>query len=405
MRILVLHSLSDSFAGYSANIDHFQHEVTYVGTADRLTTVPHSVPLRAIERSGSGDTAQEVLSAVAGRPAPDVVLALSEFDLIPAAHIRESLGVPGPTVREVLPSRDKVVMKSAVAAAGVRVPRFMSLASAVRCGASSLPWTGSTVVKPVAGASSAGVVTFPSPGTALEAVSEAGSSGQVEDWEIEEFVDGRVLHIDGLMAGGTLAVIQASRYVGTCLGYAYGAPLGSIQTETGGALADWSLSCLKAVGIIDGPFHLEAIESSDGLVFLEVAARCGSGGTMDTFELATGVRLPGAAIRLAVEGASALPPPRLPEAEERFGWFTFPGHTLGTPYCRISGLDEFRDGPLIRRWVERRNAKPLRPTISYAFAHVPLGGLIGPGSTESLERYLTDLFESVRVLPHGPSAE
>ncbi|WP_069768159.1 acetyl-CoA carboxylase biotin carboxylase subunit family protein [Streptomyces sp. LUP30] len=395
MHILVMHRVPDSFVHYAEQIDHEVHDVTYVSAPDRLATLPEGVRGRRIRRRGTGDTADEVLAAVAGLPRPDAVIALSEYDLLPAARVREALGVDGPDVQAVLPTRDKVVMKSAVAAAGLRVPRFAPLATALAQGADSLPWSGRTILKPLAGASSEGVTAYPGPAEALA----AAGSVDVDSFEAEEFVEGPIIHVDGLLAAGALVAVQASRYVGTCLGYAAGRPLGSVQTDTTPEVTEWTLACLRAVGIADGPFHLEGIATSEGLVFLEVGARVGGADVVDTFELATGVHMPSVQVRMTVDGSAALPAARTPGHGERYGWFAVPGHTLGTRYCRIEGEKPFRDDPVVRRWAQRSPHEPVKDVITYADADVPIAGVIGPAPTDVLERFLTDFFASVRITP------
>lgn len=403
MRILVLHRVPDPLVRYSESIDHSQHDVTYVGTADRLVTLPASLPARLVERPGTGDTATEVLAAVAGRPAPDLVVALSEYDLIAAAEVRAALGVPGDRVADVLPVRDKVTMKATVAAADLRVPRFASLASVLTDGADAVGWTGQTILKPRTGASSEGVRTFPTVAAALVAARESGSPDEVDGFEIEEFVDGPILHIDGMMADGAPVAVLASRYVGTCLGYAQGQPLGSVQIDTEPAVVAWALRCLAAVGIRTGPFHLEAIETPDGLVFLEVGARFGGADVVDTFELATGLRLPSAQLTLLVDGPGARLTARVPGPDERFGWFVWPGHTLGSTHCQIRGEESFRRDPVVWRWVQRAPDEPVKPSITYADVDVPLAGVLGPASAPALEQFLAELFAKVQVEPADPA--
>ncbi|OLZ66939.1 ATP-grasp domain-containing protein [Streptomyces sp. IMTB 2501] len=402
MRILVMHSLADSSVRYGENIDHHKHDVTYVSTLAKLGTLPNNVPARVIERPGAGDTAEEVLAAVKGLPKPDLIITLSEFDVIAAAQVRETLGVPGATVRQVLPVRNKVVMKSAVARAGLRVPRFAPLPQVLVQGAESVPWKGRTVLKPLSGVLAQQIQIFPTAAMALDAVRRGEVPVPVEDFEIEEFISGRIMHIDGVLAGGRPISILASRYVGTCLAYAEGSPLGSVQIDTGPELVEWSLSCLKAVGIENGLFHLEAIAAPEGPVFLEVGARCGGGGVIDSFELATGIRMPGVAVRVLVEGPVDLPEARIPGPDERYGWFLIPGHTLGSRYCRISGEQPFRDDPLVHRWSQRGLDEPVK--FSYASSNVPIAAMLGPSSTATLERYMDSLFTSVRVQPHDGSA-
>ncbi|MFE3414744.1 acetyl-CoA carboxylase biotin carboxylase subunit family protein [Streptomyces mirabilis] len=385
---------------YAHSINHIEHDVTYVAAAEHLSTTPRGVPADRIERTTSGDTATAVLAAVTERPKPDLVIGLSEFDLLPAAQVRESLGVPGATVQETKSVRDKVLMKSLVAAAGLRTPRFAALPGALER-SSPLPWAGRTVLKPLSGASSKWTYAHPTLSSALDTARRGELPAPVTEFEVEEFVEGPIVHVDGLLAHGRPLVIQASRYVGDCLSYVTGAALGSVQIDTT-AWAEWTMRCLAAVGVEDGPFHLEAIESSDGPVFLEVGARCGSRGTVDTLELATGVRLPGSALRLLIEGPESIPAARIPRSDERYGWFALPGHHLPSTYCRIIGEEPFRDDVLIRRWNQARPDTPVKHTLSYSLAHVPLGGLLGPASTTVLEDYLDRLFRSVQVVPHGP---
>ncbi|HEV2377233.1 MAG TPA: ATP-grasp domain-containing protein [Streptosporangiaceae bacterium] len=402
MHILVMHRVPDSFVLYAKNIDHTKHDVTYVSVPDRWATLPEGVPARRLERPGTGDTAAEVLAAVSGLPRPDLVIALSEYDLIPAGRVREALGVPGDTERDVLPTRDKVVMKSAVAAAGLRAPRFMPLSEALATGTAGVPWHGPTVLKPRAGASSEGISTHTNVAAALTAACREDSLASPDTFEIEEYVEGPIIHVDGLLTAGEPVAIQASRYINTCLGYAQGTPLGSVQVDTGPAVVDWALRCLRAVGIKNGPFHLEGIESAEGLVFLEVGARAGGADVPGTFELATGVHMISAQIRCLIEGSAARPPARVPEPDERYGWFVVPGHTLGTRYCRISGEQMFRDDPLVWRWVQRQPDEPVKDVITYADSDIPLAGIVGPAPAPVLEDFLTRLFKSVEVQPYSP---
>ncbi|MCO5997990.1 ATP-grasp domain-containing protein [Actinoallomurus rhizosphaericola] len=395
MKILVIHSRPDYLIHYGDNIDHDAHDVTYVSTPERRNSLPKGVRCRVIERPGVGDIAGEVLAAVAGMPKPDLVLALSEFDMLAAGEVREALGVTGPKLSDALLVRDKVIMKSAVAAAGIRVPRFLPLAGIDDAG--QVPWEGATVLKPSAGALSQGVVVLPSVSEALATAAVDIAPDDVDGFEIEEFLPGRVIHIDGVMAGGRALVLQPSRYVNTCLAYAGGTPLGSVQFGADDALVDWTLRCLLAVGITDGPFHLEAIEAADGLAFMEVAARWAGGGVVDALELATGLWQPSAAVRLAVDGPSALPGVRTPQPDQWYGWFLVPGHKLGSAFCDISGESEFRDHPLIRIWEQRAPDEPVR--FSYARANVPVSGVIGPAPTQELENFLLRLFDSVKVTP------
>jgi len=402
MHILVLHRVPDKLIHYGDNIDHERHDVTYVAVPERMVTMPKDVRCTRLQRPGTGDTAAEVVAAMAGRPRPDVVIALSEYDLLAAAEVREKLGVPGPQVADVLPCRDKVAMKEAVEARGLRVPRFVPLPAALRGGEPRVPWTGPSVLKPRSGASSEGVLIF---GTVAELLDHAraelatAADDTLAGWECEEFVSGPIIHIDGLMADGVPVVMVASRYVNSCLAFAEGRPVGSVQIPMPDEMANWTLTALRAVHIENGPFHLEAIDAAGELVFLEVGARFGGADIVDTFELATGVRMPASQLRILVEGASGRPDFRPFDPDRAFGWFVWPGHLLGTSYCSVRDTTDFRDDPLVWRWVERRPDEPVVTFITYDDSVAPLAGIVGPAPAAELERFLNSMFATVRIEP------
>ncbi|MCD0453396.1 hypothetical protein LO762_30070 [Actinocorallia sp. API 0066] len=398
MRVLVMHRIPDSFAHYARNIDHDLHEVTYVSAPDRAATLPTGVRATFLDRPGTGDTADEVLAAVAGLPAPDVLVAMSEYDLLAAGRVRDALGVPGPGEADVLPVRDKVLMKAAAEAGGLRTPRYLPLGDALAGGPSSVPWKGRTVLKPLSGASSEGVSDYPDVASALEAGRAVDAAGH----EIEEFVDGPIVHLDGLMHGGELGVVVTSKYVGTCLRYAaLGEPLGSVQIATPPPLAAWATRALRAVGIHDGPFHLEVILAAEGPVFLEVGARVGGADIVDAVELATGVHLQSAQVRQLVGSPLGSGPSRDPGPgpDERYAFFMFPGHTLGSRHCRITGEDPFRASPLVHRWVQRTPDEPIKDTITYADSDIPVAGVLGPATADELTDFMLAMFTTIKIHP------
>ena len=335
---------------------------------------------------------------MADRPRPDLVVALSEYDLIAAARVREALGVPGDREDDVIPVRDKVVMKAAVERAGLRVPRFLPLPVAL-ADAHSIPWTGPTVLKPLDGAASQDVCIFDSLGAALDSVRGDGlpAGADAAGFEIEEFVAGPIIHVDGVVVDGEPVAIQASRYVGTCLGYIDGQPVGSVQIDTTETIAEWALACLRAVGIRTGLFHLEGIETPAGPVFLEVGARFGGADIVDTFDLARGVHMPSSQLRAWTDGRDSRLAVRTPDSDALYGWFVWPGHHLGDEHCRIRGAEPFRDSPLAWRWVQRKDREPITTSLSFAYSDVPLAGIVGPAPSSVLEKFLGELFDTVRV--------
>ena len=85
----------------------------------------------------------------------DRVECLWEVGMILAARIREALGLPGPTVEQTIPFRDKEVMKRKLDEAGIRTPRHARAFTAddVRQATDTIGYP--IIIKPIAGAGSA----------------------------------------------------------------------------------------------------------------------------------------------------------------------------------------------------------------------------------------------------------
>ncbi|MEX3960368.1 acetyl-CoA carboxylase biotin carboxylase subunit family protein [Trinickia sp. EG282A] len=279
-RIVVLNRWSDDFAAYHRYIDHTAHDVAYVCTpngaaalaAPRIAHVEH-VPDFVDERA----LHEAVLACSAALGGIDRLIALSEFDLMAAARLRNAFGIFGDRPFTVVRFRDKAVMKRAVAAADLRVPRFVAMKDVVfrdpkLIGAMRFP----LILKPRSGAASAGVRRVDTRAE-LDAL---WPTLPLADYECEEYIEGTIYHVDGFVAGGAFAIARASRYVNTCLDFAQGKPLGSVMLDPGplnDALLTFARACLHALALSDGAFHIEIIDGVDGLYFLEVGARVGGG--------------------------------------------------------------------------------------------------------------------------------
>ncbi|MNV44058.1 hypothetical protein D3C71_1358020 [compost metagenome] len=195
----------------------------------------------------------------------------------------------------------------------------------------------------------------------------------------------------------------ASRYVGTCLAYAKGEPLGSFHFPLSPVMRDWTSKILAAVGIRNGSFHLEAIDSSEGLVFLEVGNRVGGADVVATFELATGVHLPSEELRILVGTGTTSSLPTTQTATVWHGWFVFPGHTRAeAEYGGMKGLDRYRSDPAVIRWVELPASSTLKHHITYSAGEAPLAGIVAQTAAAHTESWLRGLFSAAQD-PASPS--
>ncbi|MBH8563567.1 ATP-grasp domain-containing protein [Nostoc sp. CENA67] len=402
MEILILHRIPYHKIDYHRGIDHNLHEVTYIGTEKALTNIPEFVNCKKLIRPGVGKTADEVVEIIEQQQLQfDRIISLSEYELLDAAKIREHFGIPGSTLGQVEKVRNKVIMKAIVAAAGIRVPEFLPLSKIEQ-----LPkWQDQVVVKPIDGASSENVKVFASIHSLLLALHAQNTGIDLLDqenpnltqFEVEEFIQGPIVHFDGLVQDGEVKIVLASQYVGDCLGYANGLPLGSVQVDISDADKVWVSRVLSAVELNNGSFHLEAIANKNGLVFLEVANRVGGADVVDTFNLATNIHLPSAELKIWLGEDFEFP--ATTNTGKKFGWYVFPGHHYQADYCRISGHEKFRNHPYVVRWNELSTEQKLPQHITYQAIEIPLAGVIGSDSSESLQSFLKEMFAQVNIEP------
>lgn len=264
-------------ADYGTHIDHGKHEVSYVTVPKQVPRIPAEARfVRTVDDINDQELVIEAATEAHDACGPfDRLLALSEFDLLVAARIRERFDIPGLGTESVMLFRDKTRMKARVAAAGLRIPRFQEVSTIAEIAAFRARLGTDVVVKPRTGAASIGTFVVSSGDDLSELLGQVDLTG----YEVEEFLDGPVWHLDGMMLDESMAFGRASRYMDTCYGFAQGRSLGSaVQTgPEARELLAFAEACLCALGLSDGPFHFELIQTPTGPAFLEVGARIGGG--------------------------------------------------------------------------------------------------------------------------------
>ncbi|MFB7516252.1 acetyl-CoA carboxylase biotin carboxylase subunit family protein [Streptomyces sp. NPDC056144] len=236
-----------------------------------------------------------------------------EFALVAGAALAQLLGLRSCTdVTTALRFRDKYVQKRTVARAGIPVADTALLASLDDLGDPRVALVGlPAVIKPVAGAGTSHTYRVDTPedlrerlGTLLESDPGAGP------FLLESFVAGREMHLDGCLFEGRLTAFAASRYLTNNLDIQAGGINGSYmldprRDEDVYATAEkFALSCLEALGLTDGVFHMEVFAGDDGLWFSECAARAGGGGIIEVFQAKFGLNL----VEEHAKAAAGLPP-------------------------------------------------------------------------------------------------
>lgn len=279
-RVIILNRWDDELSEYHRYIDHTKNKVAYITTkAGKFRLSPElAVVIDVLDQLVPGKELEDALmrSKTALDDRVDHILCLSEFDLLTGAWAREFLGVKGYGIEQVLRFRDKTAMKNAILKSGLNAPNFVSAEDDGLLNAFVENISFPVIAKPKCGAASAGCAALRTKEELFQFLEDKPRA----DYEVEEFVDGPIYHVDGLVFKGEIFFVKAWRYIGTCLGFASGSPLGSVMIESGShndQLTAFSEQCLRALGHDNGCFHLELIENHNGLYFLEIGARVGGG--------------------------------------------------------------------------------------------------------------------------------
>lgn len=304
--VLIINRWTNSFAEYHRYLDHTADRVAYLTTAAGRPPLDEELAedIRVLsDLSDTADVLAQTAQLVELYGPFTHVLALSEFDLEPAGEIRRHFGIPGRGPEEVAAVRDKVVMKGLVAAAGLRVPAFAETPTAGLVREFAARHGYPFVLKPRAGADSQGVHVVRSGAQLDTLLNGAGPA----DAQCEEFIDGALYQIDGVVQGGKLLTSRAWRCGGSCLDFATGTAFSSVANDDRDferRVTDFAERVCAALDLTDDVFHLEVFRAprpsgdGDDLVFLEIGARAGGGQVRVIWEEVYGVDLVAASARV-----------------------------------------------------------------------------------------------------------
>lgn len=229
------------------------------------------------------------------------LVAVTERLMVPAARLREELGLPGgPALPQTMLFRDKVLMKEHLRAAGIRVPDFAPF-SEPAAGA-LLRAHPAVVVKPRSAAATERVYVLR--GAADLAAFTAAYAGNLDEFEVEEHIDGSLFHVDSVVRAGNVVAATAGRYLDETSSYRAAEPCRSVAVPDGALLDDLLdfnqrvISCYRG---FTGVTHHEMFITGDGCCLCEIAGRAGGGGITAGFWSRTGVNLHQVAVQAQTE--------------------------------------------------------------------------------------------------------
>lgn len=247
-----------------------------------------------------------VLDLLALQPI-DHVVAPSERSVPTGGYLRSLLGLPGIGFDTAVRFADKAVMKSALAAAGVRVAphRVVAGLGSVEAAAEDLGWP--VVLKPTLGTGSMNTFKLDGPEQLAALIGSPAADGLRKATSrliVEAFVDMvDEFHCDGIVQDGEVRFAAVSRYFEPLLGRidaftgSYILPEAHLDETAIRALHDRVVGVL---GLRNGVTHLEVFKTADGYVVGEIACRPAGGGIAHAVRTQFGVDIWQAFMRSAL---------------------------------------------------------------------------------------------------------
>jgi len=214
--------------------------------------------------------------------------------VILAARIRERLGLPGPTVEESLPFRDKELMKQVLDSAGIRTPHHYSATRAAEVVEYAEKIGYPVIVKPIAGAGSEHTFKV---GSRQELDEVLPALRGVPVVSVEEFVEGEDMTFDTLCVDGEIVHYSIATYIPRALFMKVNewvSPITMVfrdpdapELAAGKAMG---FDVIRALGFKTGYTHMEWYRTPSGeAVFGEIGARSPGAGLVDLINYAADI--------------------------------------------------------------------------------------------------------------------
>ena len=245
----------------------------------------------------------------------DRVECLWEPYMILAARLREELGLPGLTVAQTVPFRDKERMKQLLDAAGLRTPWHVAAGTVADVWAAAERVGFPLIVKPLDGAGSADTYRADSADD-LDAI--LPMVRHVPQVSVEEFIDAEEFTYDTICADGRVLFENICQYHPRPLMtkmHEWISPITMALRDLdepglqGGR--ELGAAVLRVLGFRDGFTHMEWYRKADGeVVFGEIGARPPGARTVDVMNYATDADLFAAWAHAVTHG-------RIPQPVER----------------------------------------------------------------------------------------
>lgn len=255
----------------------------------------------------------DAIVKVAEEYRPDGIMTLAtDMPMRSIAAATSKLGLVGITCDCAMKSTDKAEMVKAFDDAGVPVPWYHIIENAVVLSKMSAEFTYPCVMKPTDNSGSRGVVLIKSADELQEAYKYSREQSRNGGVIVEEYLQGNEVSVEVVVYKGKAHILQVTDKLTT------GAPnfveMGHSQPsrfegEVLEQIHDVAARACAAVGIVNGPAHVEMMVTSNGPKMIELGARMGGDCiTTHLVPMSTGVDMIKATIDVALGNKPDLMP-------------------------------------------------------------------------------------------------
>jgi hypothetical protein len=226
----------------------------------------------------------------------DRIVALDDFDVDKAAHLREYFRIPGMGQTTGRYFRDKLAMRTKAAESGILVPGFSALFNDEQVNAFIEKYPGPWMIKPRSEASATGIKKMHTAEELWETIHSLGDKRHA--YLVEQFKPGDVYHVDSISYNSRVIFLWSSKYLSPPFDVAHGGgifrsvtvPFDSAEEH---ALETLAVDLLKAFGLRHSASHTEVIRCEDDgkYYFLETSSRVGGAHLSEMVEASSGINL------------------------------------------------------------------------------------------------------------------
>jgi len=297
--------------------------------------------------------AARAMVAYAGRRPIDAVVPVDDGTTVVGAAIAEALGLRASPVGAVAATRHKLAMREHLARAGVAQPAFAAFGIGEDPAAVSARVAYPCVLKPLVLSASRGVIRADDPAqlvVAWQRIAAILAEDEVRELPgadcvlVEGFVPGAEVALEGLLRDGELATLALFDKPDPLNGPFFEETIYVTPSRAPEATQEAVRACAAAaaaaLGLREGPVHVELRLGPAGPVLLEIAARSIGGLCSRTLSFGTGMSLEEIILRHAL----ALPIASLERERRAAGVMMIP-IPRGGVLRGVDGLDAARAVP------------------------------------------------------------